>query len=213
MGNESSSERSARGISDQHKKQHYRNKVEAYMGRAEVLKKHMEDEQKRMNHHEQIVIEHNSIGHSYESVFGKFLISDVKSILLEDPYIRTFHQCQNLLRFSELAVKKCASLREMTVVTSEDPSSSEQQRLWLDQLREELRVKHSITLAVHFSSTLHDRQIRLSNGWIIRLGRGLDYFKPPEGKFCLGNYDLDWRPCHATTIDIFHQDNVRTNAS
>lgn len=49
----------------------------------------------------------------------------------------------------------------------------------------------------------------LSSGWIIKIGRGLDFYKAPENKFCLGMYDMDLRPCHETTVDIVHSKNVR----
>ena len=46
---------------------------------------------------------------------------------------------------------------------------------------------------------------RINNGWIIKIGRGLSYFKAPAGKFCLGYHDLDLRPCQETTVDIIHK--------
>lgn len=72
---------------------------------------------------------------------------------------------------------------------------------------------------------------RFNNGWIIKIGRGLDFYKPPECKYydlfflffsnislmsnslftaklSIGYYDLDLRPCHQTTIDIFHAESV-----
>lgn len=52
---------------------------------------------------------------------------------------------------------------------------------------------------------------RLSNGWIIKIGRGLDYFKAPNGKFVLGACDLELRPCSETTIDIFHKSQVNND--
>ncbi|CAF5105244.1 unnamed protein product, partial [Rotaria magnacalcarata] len=48
----------------------------------------------------------------------------------------------------------------------------------------------------------------LNNGWIVKIGRGLDFYKPPESKLSIGYYDLDLRPCHQTTIDIFHSERV-----
>ena len=76
----------------------------------------------------------------------------------------------------------------------------------LDEIKESL-AQRNISLIVNYSTSLHDREIRLSNGWIVKIGRGLDYFKPPESreKFCLGFHDYDLRMCHATTVDIFHQ--------
>ncbi|KAG8312015.1 MIT domain-containing protein 1 [Homalodisca vitripennis] len=81
-----------RSFSDTVKRQHFREKIEMYMGRAELLKRQIEDEKSRGVYHEQILIEHNSTGHSYLSVFGRFLDSEVKEVVIEDPYIRYFHQ-------------------------------------------------------------------------------------------------------------------------
>ena len=55
----------------------------------------------------------------------------------------------------------------------------------LNDIKESLAAR-KISLVVVFDPNLHDRQIRLSNGWIIQLGRGLSYFKPPGKslKYC-----------------------------
>ena len=51
---------------------------------------------------------------------------------------------------------------------------------------------------------------RLDNGWLIKIGRGLDIFRaPPKGRFTLGYFDLDLRPCLETTVDIFHKNALR----
>uniref|UniRef100_A0A1B6EP20 MIT domain-containing protein n=1 Tax=Cuerna arida TaxID=1464854 RepID=A0A1B6EP20_9HEMI len=199
-----------RSFSDTVKRQHFREKVEMYIGRAEHLKRQIEDEKSRGVYHEQIVIEHNSTGHSYLSVFGRFLDSEVKEVVIEDPYIRYFHQCQNLLRLCELLVKSCPNLRTIQLLTSQDNSCDQSKSL--EKLKSELSSRH-VSLKIQFSTTLHDRQIKLSNGWIIKIGRGLDYFKPPESKFSMGYYDLDLRPCHETTVDIFHEKDVRMTHS
>lgn len=71
--------------------------------------------------------------------------------------------------------------------------------------------KYNVELVVKYNNSLHDREIRLSSGWIIKIGRGLDYFKPPEtrDKMCLGLHDYDLRQCHSTTIDIFHKNSIK----
>lgn len=43
---------------------------------------------------------------------------------------------------------------------------------------------------------------RLSNGYIIKIGRGLNYFLPVD-KFCLGYSNYDFRKCKETNVDIF----------
>lgn len=129
---------------------------------------------------------------------------DVDCIKIEDPYIRTYHQCQNLVRFCELVVKKCTQLRSIELTTI---NSGGEQANWLNEVQNTL-LQHQVNLIIVYSPTLHDRQITLSNGWIIKIGRGLDYFKAPQSKFSLGTFDLDLRPCHETTVDIFHSNTV-----
>lgn len=79
---------------------------------------------------------------------------------------------------------------------------------------------------------------RFDNGWIIKIGRGLDYFKKPkvrlqlhilsnhlffcylwmlssdccvqQGRFSIGYCDYDLRHCHETSVDIFHTKHTKT---
>ncbi|KAJ9578977.1 hypothetical protein L9F63_024916 [Diploptera punctata] len=171
-------------VSDLEKKKYLRSKIESYMGRAEKLKELIEEQKNLGKYHEQITIENNSTGHSYKSLFGRFLDEDVTSITVEDPYIRSFHQCQNFIRLCELAVKSCSNLKTITLLTSSDKSGKDQMQ-WLETIRENL-LRFRINLNITFSSTLHDRQIKLSTGWTIKIGRGLDYFKAPENKLSVG---------------------------
>lgn len=43
---------------------------------------------------------------------------------------------------------------------------------------------------------------RLSNGYVIKIGRGLNYFKPAT-KFTIGAFDYNYRECRETNVDIF----------
>ena len=54
-----------------------------------------------------------------------------------------------------------------------------------------------------FSDTLHDRTIRLDNGWVVKIGRGLDFYQKPQSWFELGSNDLALRRCLETMVDIF----------
>ena len=63
--------------------------------------------------------------------------------------------------------------------------------------------QRNIELTWSYSTSLHDREVRIDSGWVIKIGRGLDIFKPPEGKMVLGYFDLDLRKCLETTVDIF----------
>ena len=53
------------------------------------------------------------------------------------------------------------------------------------------------------NSALHDREIRLDNGWVVKIGRGFDIYQKPGDWFEIGSNDLDLRPCLETTEDIF----------
>lgn len=90
-------------------------------------------------------------------------------------------------------------------------SVNNQQESRFEEITESLK-KRNIELVVKYSTNLHDREIKLSNGRIIKVGRGLDYFKPPEptgGAMSLGFHDLDLRPCYETTIDVFHKEATK----
>ncbi|XP_011647452.1 MIT domain-containing protein 1-like [Pogonomyrmex barbatus] len=183
-------------------------KAKEYLDRAEKIKKLISTRKSAGIYRELIKIESGSIGHGYASIFGRFFDGTVTYINIEDPYIRAYHQCQNLVRLCELAVQKCSALSKISLLTTYDENESNQISR-LAELKESL-ASHNISFDFSFSETLHDRQITLSNGWVIKIGRGLDYFKAPEGKFVLGTCDLELRPCLETTIDIFHKNQLQS---
>jgi len=192
-----------KGMPEGARRSAFRSKATEYMDRAEKLKKQTEEEKRLGKYHEQIHIEDGATGHGYQRLLGRFLDARVTAVDVEDPYIRSVHQCYCLLRLCELLVKRCPSLRTVRLLTGSDPGEAHAQAARFSELAKSLAGR-GVTLDITYSDTLHDRQIRLDSGWIIKIGRGLSYFKPPAGKFCLGYYDFDLRPCHETTVDIFH---------
>lgn len=192
------------------KQKHFANRTSEYLSRAEKLKDLIDQRKTEGTYREIIKIESGSIGHGYASVFGRFFDATVTYIQIEDPYIRAFHQCQNLVRLCEFAVTKCHALSTISLVTTLDGDDRQHQIARLEELKQSL-MSHLIRFEFTFSDTLHDRQIALSNGWVIKIGRGLDYFKAPNGKFVLGACDLELRPCLETTVDIFHRSHLNKN--
>ncbi|XP_042723615.1 MIT domain-containing protein 1 isoform X1 [Lagopus muta] len=169
-----------KGTKDEAKKQRYRQKISEYMTRAEDIKKYIEKEKQDGKYHKQIRIEENATGFGYEKLFQEYLTEIVSEVWVEDPYIRHVHQ----------------------------GSGRNQQTSGLEEIKQSLR-NHGITLNVSFSSSIHDREIRFNNGWMIKIGRGLDYFKRPQGRFSIGYCDFDLRPCHETTVDVFHTKHTK----
>lgn len=69
-------------------------------------------------------------------------------------------------------------------------------------------VPHSWLSSTIFKGSLnpnlHDREIRIDNGWHIKIGRGLDFYQKPSSWFEVGANDLTLRKCLETKVDIFH---------
>ncbi|KAK2179966.1 hypothetical protein NP493_464g01045 [Ridgeia piscesae] len=190
------------------KRQRFRQRITEYMDRAEKLKAHIDEEKETGKYHEQVHIENNSVGHGYERLFGRFLDSSLTAVEVEDPYIMSNHQLSNFLRFCELLVKSRSPVCNIKLLTKPNNENQSAQQRHLDEIGSSLR-QHNVCLEVEFSRTLHDREIRLNNGWIIKIGRGLDYFKAASSTFAVGYCDYDLRPCHETTVDIFHRKHTK----
>ncbi|KAI5125217.1 MIT domain-containing protein 1 isoform X1 [Manis pentadactyla] len=196
-----------KGAKDDTMKCNLRKKISGYMDRAENIKKYLDQEKEDGRYHKQIKIEENATGFGYESLFQEYLNEWVTEVWIEDPYIRHTHQLYNFLRFCEMLVKKSCKVKTIHLLTSLDGIGKEQQ-CGLEEIKESLR-KHGVLLELEYSSSIHDREIRFNNGWMIKIGRGLDYFKKPQSRFSLGYCDFDLRPCHETTVDIFHNKHTK----
>ncbi|XP_059138353.1 MIT domain-containing protein 1 isoform X3 [Peromyscus eremicus] len=169
-----------KGTKDSSKKSVLRTRISNYMDRAENIKKYLDQEKEDGKYHKQIKIEENATGFSYESLFKEYLHETVTEVWIEDPYIRQTHQ----------------------------GLGNVQQSSGLEEIKQSLG-SHGVLLEIDYSSSIHDREIRFNNGWMFKIGRGLDYFKKPQGRFSLGYCDLDLRPCHETTVDIFHNKHTK----
>jgi len=146
-------------------------------------------------------IRYGETGRTYESIVGPYLFG-AKAITIEDPYIRARHQINNFVRFCE-AVAKSPTIRKITLITSyDDKTDVVALRDSLEELKQSL-LEIDIELAVKINENMHDREIRIDNGWVIKIGRGLDFYQRPESWFAVGGNDLSLRPCLETKIDIF----------
>ena len=60
-----------------------------------------------------------------------------------------------------------------------------------------------VVFDIQLNPNLHDREIRIDNGWIIKTGRGLDFYQKPGSWFEVGASDLSLRKCLETKVDIY----------
>ncbi|MEI6180724.1 MAG: BREX system Lon protease-like protein BrxL [Chloroflexales bacterium] len=144
---------------------------------------------------------YGATGYSYEAIFGPYL-RGATTMIVEDPYIRMTHQIQNFVRFCEM-VLVISTIRKITLVTGyDDEAQQAEAQSKLADLQQSL-LEQDIVLAMSFSASLHDREIRLDNGWVIKIGRGLDFYQKPDSWFAIGSNDLTLRKCLETKVDIF----------
>ena len=140
-------------------------------------------------------------GYSYESILGPYL-QGVKDLVIEDPYIRHPHQIQNFVRFCEAALK-FNTVKKIHLTTGyDDKTGLADIAEKLEELKQSL-LELDVVLEIKLNPNLHDREIRLDNGWIIKIGRGLDFYQKPGGWFEVGVHDLSLRKCLETKVDIF----------
>lgn len=140
-------------------------------------------------------------GHSYETIIGPYL-HGAKSIEIEDPFIRMPHQIQNFVRLCETIVK-LSGIKNIVLTTGyDDETQKHEVEQKLGELKQSL-LDNDVALDFDFNSNLHDREIRVDNGWVVKIGRGLDFFQKPASWFEIGTNDLALRKCLETKVDVF----------
>ena len=144
---------------------------------------------------------YGDMGYSYESIMGPYL-KGAKAVVIEDPYIRLQHQIQNFVRFCETALK-AGTIKKISLITGHDDKTPlAEMAEKLEELKQSL-LEQDVELDVKLNPNIHDREIRLDNGWVIKIGRGLDFYQKPGSWFEVGAHDLTLRKCLETKVDIF----------
>lgn len=146
-------------------------------------------------------IHYGAIGYSYESIMGDYLFG-AKVVEIDDPYLRLPFQIQNFVRFCEAVVKN-PTVKTIKLSTTYDESTDVKEMSdHLSDVQQSL-LEMDIKLEININEHLHDREIRIDNGWTIKIGRGLDFYQKPDSWFGIGANDLSLRKCLETKIDIF----------
>ncbi len=144
---------------------------------------------------------YDDTGYTYDSIVGPYLVG-AKAVTIEEPYVRARHQISNFVRFCETLVKS-PTLHSIKLVAGYDEQTDlAELRDSLEELRQSL-IELDVALEIDLKKTLHDREIRIDNGWVIKIGRGLDFYQKPDSWFAVGNGDFSLRKCLETKVDIF----------
>lgn len=142
-------------------------------------------------------------GFTYERIFRPY-IDDAVRIAVEDPYIRLPHQVENFARFCALALR-CGNVKEIELITGPQGPDTDDADSRLETLTRDLNTR-GVTLKWQRRNTLHDREIRFDNGWMVKIGRGLDIYHRPESWVSIEAADFSHRRCRETKVDIFRGD-------
>jgi ATP-dependent Lon protease len=145
-------------------------------------------------------IHYGATGYSYETIFGEY-VAGAEEIVVEDPYIRHHHQVVNFVRFCEMAVRFGPPKKMILVTKFDTPEEEVEAMTKLATLAESLKI-YGVTLQIKKNPSMHDREVRFSNGWKVKIGRGFDIYQKPEDWLAIGANDLDLRPCLETNVDV-----------
>jgi ATP-dependent Lon protease len=149
-------------------------------------------------------IQYGDTGYTYDTIFGSYLAS-AKAVTIEDPYIRAPHQITNFVRFCETAVRASPTIGRINLITGyDDKTDLAMVRDKLEELKQSL-LEVDVLLDIQLNEKIHDREVRIDNGWTVKIGRGLDFYQKPDGWSCIGANDLSLRRCLETKVDIFKQ--------
>ncbi len=128
-----------------------------------------------------IEIKEGEQGVTYKKLFDEY-VADVKWMRVVDPYIRTEFQVRNLESLIGLIQNPEGALVELVTMYECNPkyglSEEAKSRERLDALKERMKKK-KLDFSYAFDPTIHDRTIE-TDQWQILLGRGLDFYHPPE---------------------------------
>jgi ATP-dependent Lon protease len=140
-------------------------------------------------------------GYSYESIFGAY-ITKAKKIDIKEPYLRLMYQLDNFKYFCIL-VAQAGNVKTIELITAQlEGNDKDLSDSYLEDVKRQLEEDFSITFNWKRESSLHAREIRTDDGWIILSDRGLDIYKKPDSRNEFGHFDLSLKKCKQSKIHI-----------
>ena len=141
-------------------------------------------------------------GWPFSRVFDSKIFESAEKIRIVEPYLFKHHQLRNLKEIL-LQVVETSKPKVVEVFTRHPPSERlEFNKNFFDDLARDVFNDHGISLDVSFSESLHDRYIFSDAGYVVKLGRGLDIYKPSTG---LASHRQESRKVRACDITIFER--------
>lgn len=139
-------------------------------------------------------------GWPMEKIFAPALLGGSLRIALIDPYLAAPHQIRNLKEFL-LVAAEVARPKEILVLTSGTWSEGTTTNVRImTEVGDDLFRNFGTTLTIKVDPTIHDRCVVCDHGVLVKLGRGLDIYKPATG---LASHRPASRRVRRTEIDVF----------
>ena len=137
---------------------------------------------------------------SWSRIFPPQYLRGATQAWLIDPYLVKRHQRRNLSEFV-MAILEGAKLKTLHIITREvGDAATNADKLYYDALDRDAFEKAGMRLVHIIDPEVHDRSFTLDNGFVFKLGRGLDIYKPVAG---LAARDLSLRQVRPCDIDVF----------
>ncbi|XP_037929581.1 uncharacterized protein LOC119664095, partial [Teleopsis dalmanni] len=122
-------------------------------------------------------IQNDDIIQGYGQLFGKYLQTNLKEMILEEPQLSKEHEIKNLFRFFKAVTLKCRQLSFVKICTKPAEQDADKQHELLQKLVYAFNDKRKVGMKIDFKPDLEKTKMILSNGYMITLSTGLHIFK------------------------------------
>lgn len=123
-------------------------------------------------------------GIRFKDVFGSYL-NGVENIILEEPYLTNSEQRNNFIEFTWLLDARNGNRTFKIITKAKHYSIKERKEIDYSgfltdnffKITAEKLAEKGVGFDYKFKQDVHDREINLSNGWVIKMGRGLHIYE------------------------------------
>lgn len=161
------------------------------------------DVHRRATHlHSTFILKDGETGWPLSRIFSPDFFAGTERLRIVDKYLCKYHQLRNLSDFLLLLVEN-AKPRTVEIYTGH-PSAEfiDSTKKFFDELSKQFFGTYGISIDVWFKTDLHDRYIFLDKGYVAKLGRGLDIYKPSSGLAVHRQESRRVRACEVTIMKV-----------
>lgn len=145
-------------------------------------------------------------GWPYNRIFTEEFFHGSERFRIVDPYLTKYHQLRNLSDFLLLIVENSRPKVVEIYTAHFAADNSESNKKFFNNLCTDFFQSHGVLLEIHHEAALHDRYIFSDKGFVAKMGRGLDIFKPSTG---LAVHRQESRKVRACEIFVMQVPNIK----